>query len=107
MVAAARAKKRYPKMMVMVRLLDTRVTVDSTRAVFGGLPEIFHTDRVGASEVARLHAQGVKVFMNAVPLERYIQPFKYFAIESMLTVGPDFILTDEPVAVMRRVTSGR
>jgi len=60
----------------MVRLLDTRVTVDSTRTVFGGLPEIFHTDRVGKSEVARLHALGVKVFIERGALEAYIQPLQ-------------------------------
>ena len=60
--AAARTKKRYPEMIVMVRLLDTRVTVQSTRAAFGGrLPEILHTNRIGADEVAGLHALGVKV----------------------------------------------
>ena len=75
MEAAARAKQRYPQMIVMVRLLDTRVTVESTRAVFGGrLPEILHTDRIGATEVARLHALGTKVYMNAVPLDHYLSP---------------------------------
>jgi len=103
MRAAARAKQRYPRMMVMVRLLDTRVTVDSTRAVFGGLPEIFHTDRVGASEVARLHALGVKVFMNVVRWEGYIQPLKYLAVGWILRTSLDFILTDEPVSMMQRV----
>ena len=66
--AAARAKQRYPAMIVMVRLLDTRVTVESTRGAFGGrLPEILHTDRIGADEVGALHALGVKVYMNAIP----------------------------------------
>ena len=103
MRAAARAKQRHPRMMVMVRLLDTRVTVDSTRTVFGGLPEIFHTDRVGKSEVARLHTLGVKVFMNVVPWEGYIQPLKYLAVGWLLRTSLDFILTDEPVPMMRRV----
>ncbi len=104
--AAAQAKKRYPEMIVMVRLLDTRVTVESTRAAFGGrLPEILHTDRVGADEVARLHALGVKVYMNALPLERYYRPFRYLAIRSLLRTGVDFVLTGEPAAMMRRVSS--
>lgn len=107
MRAAARAKQRYPRMMVMVRLLDTRVTVDSTRVVFGTLPEILHTDRVGADEVARLHGLGVKVFMNVVPLEGYIQPFKYFAVGSALKTNADLILTDEPLSVMPRAAGGR
>src|SRR4029077_5377213 len=73
MKASARAKKQYPRVLVMVRLLDTRVTVDSTRAVFGGLlPEIFHTERVGAGTVADLHALGAKVFMNVVQWEGYV-----------------------------------
>jgi len=106
MVVAARMKQRYPRMIVMVRLLDTRVTVDSTRAVFGGrLPEILHTDRVGAGEVARLHALGVKVYMNAVPLERYVPPFRYFAIRSLLRTGVDFVLSGDPGSMMRRVQS--
>jgi len=104
MVSAAKAKQRYPEMIVMVRLLDTRVTVESTRKVFGGrLPDILHTDLVGADEVARLHALGVKVYMKALPLERYPQPFRYFATGSLLRTGADFILTDEPDALMRRV----
>ena len=103
MEAAARAKQRHPRMLVMVRLLDTRVTVDSTRAVFGGrLPEIFHTERVGAGMVASLHALGVKVFMNVVQWEGYVQPVKYLAIGWILGTRLDFILTDEPVQMMRR-----
>jgi glycerophosphoryl diester phosphodiesterase family protein len=103
MEAAARAKRRYPRMLVMVRLLDTRVTVDSTRAIFGGLPEIFHTDRVGARTVAGLHALGVKVFMNAAQWEGYIRPVKYLAVGWILRTNLDFVLTDEPVSMMRRV----
>jgi glycerophosphoryl diester phosphodiesterase len=107
MVAAARARKRYPQMIVMVRLLDTRVTVDSTRAVFEGLPEILHTEMVGAREVASLHAQGTKVYMDATPLERYIPPFNYFAIRSLLKTGLDFVQTDEPLSAMRRIGQPR
>ena len=104
MQAAARAKQRYPQMLVMVRLLDTRVTVDSTRATFGGrLPEIFHTERVGAGTVAALHALGAKVFMNVVQWEGYVQPVKYLAIGWILRTKLDFILTDEPAPMMRRV----
>ena len=77
MQAAAKAKSRYPEMIVMVRLLDTRVTVESTRAVFKGLPEILHTERVGPGRVAELHALGAKVFMNAVPWEDYVWPVNY------------------------------
>ena len=106
MEAAARAKQRYPQMIVMVRLLDTRVTVESTRAVFGGrLPEILHTDRIGATEVARLHALGTKVYMNAVPLDHYLEPFRYFAARSLLETGLDFVLTGNPLSVMRKVAA--
>jgi glycerophosphoryl diester phosphodiesterase len=104
MQAAARAKTRYPAMIVMVRLLDTRVTVESTRAVFGRLPEIFHTDRVGAERVANLHALGVKVFMNVVPWEGYVQPVKHIVVGWILRTRLDFVLTDEPVAMMRRLS---
>jgi hypothetical protein len=104
--AAARAKERYPQMIVMVRLLDTRVTVESTRAVFGGrLPDILHTDRIGATEVAALHALGTKVYMNAVPLDRYFEPFRYFATRSLLETGLDFVLTGNPLSVMRKVAA--
>ncbi len=103
MKAAARAKRRHPRMIVMVRLLDTRVTVDSTRAILGGLPEIFHTDRVGAGTVARLHALGVKVFMNVAQWEGYVEPVKYLAVGWILRTRVDFVLTDEPVPMMRRV----
>jgi len=103
MTAVARAKKRYPAMIVMVRLLDTRVTVESTRGVFGRLPEILHTDRVGADQVSALHAQGVKVYMNALPIERYVQPFKYLAIRSLLRTNLDFVLTGEPGSLMQRL----
>lgn len=106
MAAAARAKKRYPAMIVMVRLLDTRVTVASTRAVFGRLPEILHTDRVGADQVSDLHALGVKVYMNALPLERYVQPFKYLAVRSLLQTNLDFVLTGEPESLLRRLADG-
>jgi glycerophosphoryl diester phosphodiesterase len=107
MVVAARAKQRYPRMIVMVRLLDTRVTVESTRAVFGGrLPDILHTDRIGATEVATLHALGTKVYMNAVPLDRYFEPFRYFAVRSLLETGVDFVLTGNPGPVMRKVADG-
>jgi glycerophosphoryl diester phosphodiesterase family protein len=100
--AAARAKARHPRMIVMVRLLDTRVTVDSTRAALGGLPEIFHTDRVGAGTVASFHALGVKVFMNIVPWEAYVQPLKYLAVSWVLRTKADIILSDDPLSLMRR-----
>jgi Glycerophosphoryl diester phosphodiesterase family len=102
--AAARAKARHPRMIVMVRLLETRVTVDSTRAALGGLPEIFHTDRVGAGTVASLHALGVKVFMNIVPWEAYIQPLKYLAVSWTLHTKADIILSDDPLSLMRRAS---
>lgn len=107
MAAAARAKKRYPQMIVMVRLLDTRVTVESTRAVFGGLPEILHTELVGAQEVSSLHAQRTKVYMDATPVERYLPPFNYFAVRSILKTRLDFVQTDEPLSTMRKIGQGR
>ncbi len=107
LTAAAKTKKRYPQMIVMARLLDTRVTVETVRTIFGRLPEILHTDRIGADEVARLHAQNVKVYMNAIPLGHYWQPFRYLAMRSLLRTGADFILTDDPEALMRRVSSER
>ena len=58
---------------------------------------------MGASEVARLHALGVKVFMNVVRWEGYIQPLKYLAVGWILRTSLDFILTDEPVSMMQRV----
>jgi glycerophosphoryl diester phosphodiesterase len=103
MRAAATAKARHPEMIVMVRLLDTRVTVESTRQVFNGLPEIFHTERVGARPVAELHALGAKVFMNAVPWEDYVWPVNYLGVGWLLGSKLDFILTDEPLALMRRL----
>jgi len=103
MRSAAKAKKRYPEMLVMVRLLDTRVTVESTQAVFGRLPEIFHTERVGRSEVGRLRSLGTKVYMNSVPWEGYIQPLKALALWWILRTDLDFVQTDEPMAMMRRV----
>ncbi len=103
MRSAAEAKRRHPRMIVMVRLLDRRVTVESTRAIFGQLPEIFHTDRVRACEVARLQALGVKVWMNAVPWEGYIEPVKSLAVGWILGTKLDFILTDTPVSTARRI----
>jgi glycerophosphoryl diester phosphodiesterase len=104
MEAAARAKKRYPAMMVMVRLLDTRVTVESTRTVFGGrLPEILHTGSVSAAEVSRLRALGVKVYVSALRAEGYIQPIRYFLVRSVLRAAPDFVQTDYPLTIMGRV----
>ena len=104
MEAAARAKRRYPAMLVMVRLLDTRVTVESTRAVFRGwLPEILHTDVVGRGEVSRLQALGTKVYMSSLRAERYIDPVGYLMVGAILRASPDFVQTDEPVSIMRRV----
>jgi len=103
MAAAASAKKRYSEMIVMVRLLDTRVTVESTRAMFGRLPEIFHTERVGADEVSALHRQGVKVYMDATAVEGRVPPLNYFAIRSILASGADLIQTDDPLTMRRRI----
>jgi hypothetical protein len=97
----ARARQRHPGMITMVRLLDTRVTVDSTRTEFGGrLPDIFHTERVGADDVAGLHGLGVKVYMNALPIERYYQPFKFLAMRRLLGTGVDFVLTGEAASLL-------
>ena len=106
MAVAAKAKARYPRMIVLVRLLDTRVTVESTRGVFGGrLPDIFHTDRVGAEQVRALHALGVKVYMNALPLDRYFEPFRYFAVRALLATGVDLVLTGDPRSMMRKAAA--
>jgi len=103
MLAAAQIKRRYPAMIVMVRLLDTRVTVESTRKIFGRLPEIFHTDRVGGGEVARLHALGVKVYMSGLPLDRWFEPFRNVAYWWLLRAHADFVLTSDPMTLMRRI----
>jgi hypothetical protein len=104
MTAAAQAKTRHPAMLVMVRLLDTRVTVESTRAVFGGrLPEIVHTGPVDGREVSRLRAFGVKVYMNTLQAEQYIQPIRYFWVGHILRASPDFVQTDYPRTIMGRV----
>jgi glycerophosphoryl diester phosphodiesterase len=112
MATAARVKRRYPRMMVMVRLLDSRVTVESTRAVFGALPEIFHTDTgtadiwrlLARGQVAQLHALGVKVYVNALPVERrWWPPFRGLAIDWLLRSGVDFVLSGDAPAMMRRV----
>ena len=58
---------------------------------------------MGAAAVAALHALGVKVFMNAVPWEGYVRPIGYLAVGWILRTKLDFILTDEPVSMMRRL----
>jgi glycerophosphoryl diester phosphodiesterase len=103
MIAAARARQRHPRLLLMVRLLDTRITVDNTRALMGALPAVLHTDRVGPGEVARLHGLGVKVWMNAIELEKYLPPFRAIALGWMLRARPDFVLSMDPVDMMRRV----
>ena len=103
MMAGARARRRHPHLLLMVRLLDTRITVENTRVLMGGLPDVFHTDRIGADEVARLHALGVKVWMSAVELEKYIAPFRSFVLDRMLRARPDFVLSLDPVAMMQRL----
>jgi glycerophosphoryl diester phosphodiesterase len=114
MAAAASAKRRYPRMIVMVRLLDTRVTVESTRAVFGALPEIFHTDTgtadvwrlLARDQVGKLHALGPKVYVNALPIERrWWTPLRQFALDRLLRSGVDFVLTGDAPAVMRKVAA--
>ena len=78
---------------------DTR-TLEGTRAVFGGrLPDILHTDRIGTTEVATLHGLGTKVYMNAVPLDRYrvsqrqyretVEPFDHRGPFRQITIGID------------------
>jgi hypothetical protein len=43
--------------------------------------------------------------MNAVPLDRYFEPFRYFATRSLLETGLDFVLTGNPLSVMRKVAA--
>ncbi len=103
MTAAARARQRYPRLLLMVRLLDTRITLDTIRQRMGALPQVLHTDRVGPDEVARLHALGAKVWMNAIELEKYLPPFRSFVLNWMLRARPDFVLSMDPMAMMRRI----
>jgi glycerophosphoryl diester phosphodiesterase len=107
MMAAARARRRHPRLLLMVRLLDTRITLDNIRLLMGELPDVLHTDRVGPEEVARLHALGVKVWMNAIELEKYLPPFRSFVLERMLRARPDFVLSMDPVGMMRRLAAER
>ena len=53
--------------------------------------------------MSTLRAQGMKVFMSAVRAEGYIQPFSYFLVRSIPRARPDFVETDEPLAVMQRL----
>ena len=109
MATAARVKRRDPLMIVMVRLLDTRVTVESTRAVFGALPEIFHTETGAAvlwrllprNEVGTLHALGPKAYVNALPVERWWAPLRAVAMRLLLRTGVDVVLTGHAPALMR------
>ena len=41
--------------------------------------------------------------MNAVPLDPYFEPFRYFATHALLETGLDFVLTGNPRSVMRKV----
>ena len=43
--------------------------------------------------------------MNAVPLDRYFEPFRYFATRALLETGLDFVLTGNPLSVMRKVAA--
>ena len=43
--------------------------------------------------------------MNAVPLDRYFEPFRYFATRSLLETGLDFVLTGNLLSVIRKVAA--
>jgi hypothetical protein len=45
--------------------------------------------------------------MNAIELEKYVPPFRSLVLNWMLRARPDFVLSMDPVDMMRRLGSER
>ena len=104
MRSLARARARRPTILVAARLVnwwDLPVVWD----IFGGPPDLLHTDRTTPADLAeiRRRAGGVKVFAKALDAERQMWPFGALAIRSLVDARPELILTDEPVRLQQRV----
>jgi glycerophosphoryl diester phosphodiesterase len=100
---AARLKQRTPTLLLMVRLLDTRMTPEVARSLLGAMPEVFHTEGPDVAQVARVRALGVKVWVNVVDLEWPPWPWRTVTRGRVLQAAPDFVLTDKAPALMQRL----
>ena len=104
MRSLARTRVRYPVLMVAARLVnwwDLPVIWD----IFGGPPDILHTDLTAPADLAevRRRARGVKVFAKALDVERRIWPFGERAVRRLVDARPELILTAEPVRVQQQI----
>lgn len=104
MRSLARTRARHPAILVAARLVnwwDLPVIWE----IFGGPPDLLHTDRTTPVDVAevRRRAGGVKVFAKALDAERQVWPFGALAVQGLVDARPELILTDDPVRLQRRI----
>jgi hypothetical protein len=104
MRSLARARERHPAILVAARFVnwwDLPVIWD----VFGGPPDLLHTDLTRPADLAELRrrAGGVKVFVKALDVERRIWPFGELAVQGIVDAQPELILTGEPGRFQQRL----
>lgn len=94
MRSAARAKLRYPRMLVMARVHGS-LDLERAEAALGGLPAIVHPDFPSYELVESLHARGAKVYAAFDGTDR-VPVFRDMVAEVLLKRKVDFIDTDYP-----------
>ncbi|MBI4056434.1 MAG: glycerophosphodiester phosphodiesterase family protein [Elusimicrobia bacterium] len=99
----ARLKKKYPEMMVLLRIHDVGDLIRA-KAVWGFKPEIVHTDYPSSDLLDVLHALEVKVFANVL-FEEHFGFLGHGQILKLLRTDVDFVQTDHPLT--RREESRR
>jgi glycerophosphoryl diester phosphodiesterase len=102
----ARIRAHHPTLLVAARLVnwwDLPVMAE----IFGGTPDIIHTDLTTPAGVAeiRRRAPGAKVFVKALDVERRIWPFGRFAVQDIVGARPELILTAQPTWFQRQLAS--
>lgn len=95
MAAAARAKRKYPALLVMARAAGLQ-EIEYVERLFETFPEIIHTGLPTHEEAEKIRSRGSKIFVKASEADRFQGYFRSWAWRWIFGLSADFVLTDDP-----------
>lgn len=95
LASCSRARARYPRMMVMVRVEDGLGWDEARAAYGGGLPLIVHSNFPAPELSERLRAGGSKLYTTLIPHDR-VPVWREDIARLLIARGSQLVDTDDP-----------